>query len=225
MSQTKRALIIGASKGIGLAVVQQLLADGWDVTATYRSTAVSYQHEKLRWLPLDITIATQREQLLQQLKGEQFDRALINAGILGPDSMELIATPDDELMQLFMTNSVAPVRMAEGLLPLLSEKQGVLGITTSRLGSLTENAEAIRPYYSASKMALNMLSRALLQQMDPRGTTLLSLHPGWVKTDMGGDDADITAVESAQGLVAQLNRFSGQGGHHYVDYSGRQLAW
>jgi NAD(P)-dependent dehydrogenase (short-subunit alcohol dehydrogenase family) len=139
--------------------------------------------------------------------------------------MELIATSDDELMQLFMTNSVAPVRMAEGLLPLLSEKQGVLGITTSRLGSLTENAEAIRPYYSASKVALNMLSRALLPQMDPRGTTLLSLHPGWVKTDMGGDDADITAVESAQGLVTQMNRFAGQGGHHYVDYNGRQLAW
>lgn len=223
MSQ-QRALVIGASKGIGLAVVQHLLDSGYDVTATYRSTAVSLQHPALRWLALDITDAQQRQQLVASLRGEKYDYVLVNAGILGPQ-LSLSEAEDAQLGELFFTNAVAPVRMSESLLPLLRDRHSVLGITTSQLASLTENPDAALPLYSASKAALNMLSRALAKQLEPQGSTLLSLHPGWVKTDMGGEGADITATESAQGLVAQLQRFSGQGGHHYVDFSGKTLAW
>ena len=225
MSQSQRALIIGASKGIGLAVVQQFLQAGWDVTATFRRTAVSYQHERLRWLALDITDATARAALLQQFQGEQFDVVLINAGIFGPDAQQLQQAEDAELSELFLTNAVAPVRLAESLLPLLRDKQSVVGITTSQLASLNENRVAAMPLYSASKAALNMLSRALAKEMRPQGATLLSLHPGWVKTDMGGENADITAEESAAGLVTQLQRYRGEGGHHYLDYKGDALAW
>lgn len=223
MSQ-QRALIIGASKGIGLAVVEQLLHSGWDVTATYRSTSISLQHPALRWLALDITDAQQRTQFVQALSGEKFDYVLVNAGILGPQH-SLSEVDDAQLSELFFTNAVAPVRMSENLVPLLRDRDSVLGITTSQLASLTENPDATLPLYSASKAALNMLSRALAKQIEPQGMTLLSLHPGWVKTDMGGEGADITAAESAQGLVAQMQRFSGQGGHHYVEYSGKTLAW
>ena len=223
MSQ-QRALIIGASKGIGLAGVEQLLHSGWDVTATYRSTSISLQHPALRWLALDITDAQQRTQFVQALGGEKFDYVLVNAGILGPQQ-PLSEVDDAQLSELFFTNAVAPVRMSERLVPLLRDRDSVLGITTSQLASLTENPDATLPLYSASKAALNMLSRALAKQIEPQGMTLLSLHPGWVKTDMGGEGADITAAESAQGLVAQMQRFSGQGGHHYVEYSGKTLAW
>lgn len=223
MSQ-QRALIIGASKGIGMAVVEQLLHSGWDVTATYRSTSISLQHPALRWLALDITDAQQRTQFVQALSGEKFDYVLVNAGILGPQQ-SLSEVDDAQLSELFFTNAVAPVRMSENLVPLLRDRDSVLGITTSQLASLTENPDATLPLYSASKAALNMLSRALAKQIEPQGMTLLSLHPGWVKTDMGGEGADITAAESAQGLVAQMQRFSGQGGHHYVEYSGKTLAW
>lgn len=225
MSQSQRALIIGASKGIGLAVVQQFLQAGWDVTATFRRTAVSYQHEQLRWLALDITDGAARAALQQQLQGEQFDAVLINAGIFGPDAQQLQQAEDAELSELFLTNAVAPVRLAESLLPLLRDKQSVVGITTSQLASLNENRVAAMPLYSASKAALNMLSRALAKEMRPQGATLLSLHPGWVKTDMGGENADITAEESAAGLVTQLQRYRGKGGHHYLDYKGDALAW
>ncbi|MEQ0581408.1 SDR family oxidoreductase [Pantoea dispersa] len=225
MSQQQRALIIGASKGIGLAVVQQLLQAGWQVTATYRSTAASFQHPQLQWLALDITDGAQRDALVRQLGDAPFDCILINAGILGPHASQLRDVDDAQLSELFFTNAVAPVRLAESLLPLLRDKQSVLGLTTSRLASLNENRDAAMPFYSASKAALNMLSRALATQMHQQGSTLLSLHPGWVKTDMGGEGADITVTESAQGMVTQLQQFSGRGGHHYVDYRGQLLNW
>lgn len=185
MSQQQRALIIGASKGIGLAVVQQLLQAGWQVTATYRSTAVSFQHPQLQWLALDITDGAQRDALVRQLGDEPFDCILINAGILGPHASQLRDVDDVQLSELFFTNAVAPVRLAESLLPLLRDKQSVLGLTTSRLASLNENRDAAMPFYSASKAALNMLSRALATQMHQQGSTLLSLHPGWVKNGYG----------------------------------------
>lgn len=225
MSQRKHALIVGASKGIGLAVVQRLLQEGWTVVATYRSTAVSFQHPQLRWLKLDITDAAERAALIAQLGEETFGAVVINAGIYGPQVQAIAQADDNALTELFLTNAVAPVRMAEALLPRVQAQYGVVGITTSQLASLSENPRAEIPLYAASKAALNMLSRALSTTCDDPKMALLSLHPGWVKTDMGGENAAITPDVSAAGLVAQLQRFSGQGGHHYVDYRGEMLSW
>ena len=99
----------------------------------------------------------------------------------------------------------------------------MLGLTTSRLASLNENRDAAMPF-SASKAALNMLSRALATQMHQQGSTLLSLHPGWVKR-IWAVRARISPSPSAQGMVTQLQQFSGRGGHHYVDYRGQLLNW
>ncbi|MEZ3500856.1 SDR family oxidoreductase [Pantoea sp. KPR_PJ] len=215
------ALVIGASRGIGLAVVKALAAGGWQVTATYRSSAPEAQ---AHWHALDMTHQHEVQQLAAQLNDQQFDLILINAGIAGPSHQNLLQSSDEELAQLFLTNAIAPVRSAETLLPLLKQN-GVIGFTTSILGSLNENDTAAMPIYSASKSALNMLSRALLPQINAHQATLLSLHPGWVKTDMGGDAAPVTVEQSGEGLVKQLEAYRGRGGHHYVDYAGQLLQW
>lgn len=225
MAQQNKVLIIGASRGIGLAVAQAFAGQGWQVTATHRSGIPAQGNRpEIRWHALDMTQASAVEELAGQLTGEGFDAILINAGISGPSHQTLSQSDDQELAQLFLTNAIAPVRSAERLLPLL-KLSGVLALTSSQLGSLNENPDAQMPIYAASKAALNMLSRTLTAAVDAQGGTLLTLHPGWVKTDMGGESAPLTAEESAEGIVRQLTHWRGRGGHHYVDYAGQSLQW
>ncbi|KAA5930986.1 SDR family oxidoreductase [Pantoea sp. Bo_2] len=225
MAQQKEVLIIGASRGIGLAVVQAFAGEGWQVTATHRSGVPEQGNRPgIDWQALDMTDAAAVQQLAGQLSGKAFDAILINAGISGPSHQKVSQSDDQELAHLFLTNAIAPVRSAEILLPLL-KPEGVLALTSSQLGSLNENPDAQMPIYSASKAALNMLSRTLTPAVEAQNGTLLTLHPGWVKTDMGGESAPLTAEESAAGIVRQLTQWRGRGGHHYVDYAGHQLQW
>ncbi|MDH2069064.1 SDR family oxidoreductase [Pantoea sp. GD03673] len=225
MAQQNDVLIIGASRGIGLAVVQAFAGEGWQVTATHRSGIPEQGNQAgIDWHALDMTHASAVQQLANQLSGKSFDAILINAGISGPSHQQVSQSDDQELAQLFLTNAIAPVRTAEILLPLL-KPEGVLALTSSQLGSLNENPDAQMPIYAASKAALNMLSRTLTTAVEAQRGTLLTLHPGWVKTDMGGESAPLTAEESATGIVRQLTHWRGRGGHHYVDYAGQQLQW
>jgi len=225
MAQQKEVLIIGASRGIGLAVVQAFAGEGWQVKATHRSGVPEQGNRPgIDWQALDMTDASAVQQLAGELSGKTFDAILINAGISGPSHQKVSQSDDQALAQLFLTNAIAPVRSAEILLPLL-KPEGVLALTSSQLGSLNENPEAQMPIYLASKAALNMLSRTLTPAVEAQNGTLLTLHPGWVKTDMGGESAPLTAEESAGGIVRQLTQWGGRGGHHYVDYAGQQLQW
>ncbi|MGK3142547.1 SDR family oxidoreductase [Pantoea sp. C2G6] len=225
MTQQGKVLIIGASRGIGLAVAQAFAGQGWQVSATHRSGVPAAGNQpEIHWHALDMTQAAAVQQFARQFSGAQFDAMLINAGISGPAHQQLAQSSDQELAQLFLTNAVAPVRSAEILLPLLKQN-GVLALTSSQLGSLNENPQATMPIYAASKAALNMLSRTLVAAVEAQDGTLLTLHPGWVKTDMGGESAPLTAEESAAGIVRQLTGWQGRGGHHYVDYAGQSLHW
>lgn len=221
---TPQALIIGASRGIGLGLANTLAERGWQVTATARGDAPQAQ-ASVRWLTLDINLAPQREALATQLAGSQFDAIFVNAGVYGPDHQQLARTRDDELMALFMTNTFSPVRCAELLLPLVKPGSGIMALMTSQLASLNENPDATYPLYSASKGALNMLVRGLLPQADKAQQTLLCVHPGWVQTDMGGASAPLTVAQSAGGIADRLIDWRGKGGHHYIDYAGKALAW
>ena len=223
MKSAKTLLIIGASRGIGLGLVEQGLTEGWQVTATYRGEAPAVPD--VTWCALDITDATSQQQFITALAQQRFSAILINAGIYGPDAQRIDQATDQQLNTLFLTNTFAPVRLAERLLPLLEPQTGVLGFTSSQMASLAENPEAQMPLYSASKAALNMLVRSLLPAAEQQGATLLSLHPGWVQTDMGGSQAPVTVAQSSQGLLGVLAAAAGKQGHHYLDYQGHPLQW
>lgn len=223
MDTSKQALIVGASRGIGLGLANTLAQRGWKVIATTRNTS-PVSDSAIYWLTVDINEPTQRETLSNEIEGKSFDLIFINAGVFGPDHQDLAKAKDDELAALFLTNAISPVRCAAELLPLLSPTNGVLALMTSQLASLNENASATYPLYSASKGALNMLSRSLTDRLAD-GQTLLNIHPGWVQTDMGGENAALTVEQSTTGIVDQLERWSGKGGHHYLDYAGTSLSW
>ncbi|MFW9268703.1 SDR family oxidoreductase [Pseudomonas sp. D2-30] len=228
MNSAKNALIIGASRGLGLGLVKTLLSDGWNVTATVRNP----QHaDALKALgPVRIERLDMDDQqaviaLSQQLKGEIFDLLFVNAGVKGPANQNPGGATLAEVGQLFFTNAVAPINLAQRFVGQIRERSGVLAFMSSVLGSVTMPDAPELALYKASKAALNSMTNSFVSQLGEQSLTVLSLHPGWVKTDMGGEGAEIDVPTSTRGLIDQVNAFTGKGGHHFVNYRGETIPW
>ncbi|MCW3148348.1 SDR family oxidoreductase [Stutzerimonas stutzeri] len=225
---TRTVLIIGASRGLGLGLARRFSSEGWQVIATVRDTAHAETLEALgniRIEALDMNDAGSLERLAERLAGTRLDVLFINAGIGGPQDKPATQASQTEVGQLFFTNAVAPVRLAERLLPLVHVEQGVVVFMSSILGSVEIGPGMGMDLYGASKAALNHLTRTFVAGLGETKLTVLSMHPGWVKTDMGGDQAPLDVKTSARGMVEQVTRAIGQGGHRYVDYQGDVLPW
>ncbi|HEF4763188.1 TPA: SDR family oxidoreductase [Pseudomonas putida] len=228
MSKAKTALIIGASRGLGLGLVKTLLADGWQVTATVRNPQNAQALQalgKVRIEQLDMDDQPAVTALSQQLKGEVFDLLFVNAGVKGPDVQTPGAATLAEVGQLFFTNAVAPINLAQQFVGQIRPETGVLAFMSSVLGSVTMPDAPELALYKASKAALNSMTNSFVTQLGEQKITVLSLHPGWVKTDMGGEGADIDVETSTRGLVDQVNAYVGKGGHHFVNYRGETIPW
>lgn len=228
MTPTRTALIIGASRGLGLGLVRQLHADGWQVTATVRNPQRAEALNALpgvRVEPLDIDDRAALDGLSERLQDQVFDLLFVNAGILGPAHQSADAATAEELGQLFMTNAVAPIRLAERFVGRLRPRGAVLAFMSSMLGSVANPEGNNLALYKASKAALNSLTNSFFCSLHEPRPTLLSLHPGWVKTEMGGEGAEVEIVDSCRGLVAQLEAYRDRGGHHFIDYQGQPIAW
>jgi NAD(P)-dependent dehydrogenase (short-subunit alcohol dehydrogenase family) len=163
--------------------------------------------------------------LSQQLKGEVFDLLFVNAGVKGPDVQTPGGATLAEVGQLFFTNAVAPINLAQRFVGQIRDGSGVLAFMSSVLGSVTMPDAPELALYKASKAALNSMTNSFVTQLGEQKLTVLSLHPGWVKTDMGGEDADIDVVTSTRGLIDQVNAYTGKGGHHFVNYRGETIPW
>lgn len=220
----KSALILGASRGIGLGLTSELLSRGWQVTATHRSPAPDLAATAARLAVVDMDDDQTLQALATALATERFDHVLINAGITGPRSETATNVTRDAMAQLFWTNAIAPIRAARLLLPLVKDG-GSIGFMTSILGSVGSGNHAYAELYSASKAALNSLTRGFaVQDVGSRPVAVLNLHPGWVKTDMGGEGADIDVATSVKGL-ADVIESARPPGQRYLDYSGATIAW
>ncbi|QXG37146.1 SDR family oxidoreductase [Pseudomonas viridiflava] len=225
---TKTALIIGASRGLGLGLVQRLTEQGWKVTATVRDPQNADNLkaiEGVRIEAVDIDDTASLEVLVQKLKGEVFDVLFVNAGIMGPKHQSAAQATAAELGQLFLTNAIAPIRLAERFVDHIRPETGVLAFMSSVLGSIACPEGETMTLYKASKAALNSMTNSFVVQLPEPRPTVLSLHPGWVKTDMGGENAAIDVQTSTTGLVEQLNAYAGKGGHHFINYKGETIAW
>lgn len=222
-------LIIGASRGLGLGLVADHLKRGFDVIATVRKAA---DEPTLRALPgaerltihhLDVTSDGDIARLAAELQGS-IDVVVINAGVSGPRSVT--AATADELNAVMQANVFGPIRLAHALIGHVREQTGVLALMSSVMGSIAENETGGVEVYRATKTAQNSFARSLwLTQARERGVTVLSVHPGWVRTDMGGARADIDVETSVTGMADQLAAHAGAHVHKFVDYSGREIAW
>ncbi|WP_353217654.1 SDR family NAD(P)-dependent oxidoreductase [Sandarakinorhabdus sp.] len=218
------ALIIGASRGIGLGLTSELMARGWHVVATHRTAAPELAATGATTAVVDIDDTDSVAALAAAHAGTMFDHVLINAGIIGNRTDTASTASRDLVAQLFWTNAIAPIRAARLLLPLIKDG-GSIGFMTSVLGSVGGRSHGYAELYSASKAALNSLTRGFaVQDIGSRNIAVLNLHPGWVKTDMGGDGADIDVTTSVKGL-ADVIESAKPPGQRYVDYKGDTIAW
>ena len=228
MSHSKTALIIGASRGLGLGLVQRLSEQGWQVTATVRDLKKPDGPQTIPGVKveaLDINDLQSLQAFTGKLKGQVFDLLFVNAGISGTRPQSAAQATAQELGELFMTNAVAPIRLAERMIGQVRANTGVLAFMSSVLGSVTCPEGNEMMLYKASKAALNSLTNTFVTELPEPRPTVLSLHPGWVKTDMGGDGADIDVQTSTAGLVEQIDAYAGKGGHHFINYRGETILW
>lgn len=226
---SKTVLIIGASRGLGLGLAKRFASEGWQVIATARDPQRADELKaiaNIRIEPLDIDDAEGVDALARQLSGTTLDVLYINAGTSGSRTLSAETASHEEVSQLFMTNAVAPARLARRLLPLVDPRTGVIIFMSSIMGSVETGPGMGMPLYGASKAALNHLTRTFVAGLgEATDLTVLSMHPGWVKTDMGGAEAPLDIETSCRGMVEQVTRAAGQGGHRFIDYQGETLPW
>jgi NAD(P)-dependent dehydrogenase (short-subunit alcohol dehydrogenase family) len=232
MAGQRLALVVGANRGIGLGVVQEFLGRGWNVIATARHPAqaaalrdlVEIHPGQLTLLGLEMNDPTAVDGFAAQLGDRTLDAALINAGVSGPEHRNASQATREEIGALIYINAIAPVRLARTLANHIRSQSGVLAFTSSVMGSIALNGGG-HELYRASKAALNSLTRGLAVELRGKNLTVLSLHPGWVATDMGGVGAPVSVDDSAAGLVAVIEQQAGKQGHRFLDYTGKELAW
>ena len=220
-----QVLIIGASRGIGLELVKQHRERGDTVVATARDEA---SLEKLRAqgataIKLDVSDMISIAGLAWQLDGFQFNRVMYVAGLYGPKTIGLQPPSAADFDAVMHTNVLGPMRVLPQLLDALAPDARI-GILSSRMGSLTLRANSAGWVYRASKAAVNSVMKDVALTLDGRAICV-SLHPGWVKTDMGGQEADIDVDTSAASLRQVLDGLTAADNGAFFNYDGQPLPW
>ena len=244
----RTALVTGANRGIGLEFVRQLLARGDHVVAACRhpgkasalNTLAGEHPGRLHVLPLDVADAKSRASLLHDLPlvlGDdgRIDLLLNNAGVL--HSGERFGHVEQAMLDdSLRTNAIGPFLLAQALVPLLCDvapghaddtgsPRTVIANISSQLGSIANTTRFGTPSYAISKAAQNMASVLLARALAERGIVVLALHPGWVQTEMGGAQAQVTPADAVAGLLRVIDAATPAQSGSFLDWRGQPLPW
>ncbi|MGE3876701.1 MAG: SDR family oxidoreductase [Parvibaculaceae bacterium] len=233
MSDRPVVLVAGASRGLGLELVRQFAGRDWQVIATARDLdraqdLVRLQAEwpdRITTCRLDIADQESVSSLKTGIGDRRLDVLYVNAGIMGPEHHDPMRIGEDEFHALMLTNALAPIRLATALLGNVRDGTGVIVFMTSGLGSVAQNDDGGYDLYRASKAALNSLTRSFVAKLGQRRLAVLSLHPGWVRTEMGGEAAPLDAETSIAGVIDVVEQARGTSGHRFLDYRGNAIPW
>ncbi|RKG91609.1 SDR family oxidoreductase [Corallococcus terminator] len=228
-----RYVITGASRGIGFEFVQQLLRRGETVDAGVRAPEMARRlepllHEagnRLRIHSLEVTSADSVRAFAANVCREPVDVLINNAGVSG-QWVGLHELDFEDLERTIAVNALGPLRITSSLLPAL--RQGIgrkVAHVTSRMGSLSSNTEGGAYAYRMSKAALNMGVRSMANDLRRDGLSCVLLHPGWVQTDMGGQDAPLPADDSVRGMLRVIDGVSMEHSGRFFDYEGAEIPW
>jgi len=220
-------LVIGASRGIGFELARQYREENWDVIGTARDDAGLARLSAIgaKTIRLDATAADATALLQAGLSGASLDVAVYCAGIIGPRTQKLEPPTDAEFDSVMRTNVFAAMRLAPLTAPALAPSKGRLAVISSRMGSIGQRNSTLSWLYRASKAALNSALKDMSLVLGPQGITCVALHPGWVRTDMGGAGADIDVATSVSGIRGTLARMTPAQNGSFLNYDGTEFAW
>jgi NAD(P)-dependent dehydrogenase (short-subunit alcohol dehydrogenase family) len=217
------AFVTGASRGIGREFVRQYRAAGWRVIASCRDPVGSGLDGEM--LPLDVADPGSVAAVGKALAGETIDLLINNAGISGRRDYEVGSIPFDAWEEILRVNTLGPLRVAEALLePVERSERRLMVFITSGLGSIAQ-AGGHFYLYGSSKAALNRAVKSLSFDLRPRRIGCLLLHPGWVRTDMGGAGASIGVEASVSGMRQVIDRWTLAKTGAFLDHTGRTIPW
>ncbi len=223
----KTVLITGANRGLGLEFARQYAEAGWMVIATARrpESATELNAVGVRVMQLDVADAKSVAALAHDLDGDSIDLLINNAGIF-PRVGTLTETDFDDVLRTYEVNTIGPMRVTRALLPNLREGRGKTIVSiTSGLGSIEKNTSGRYYGYRESKAALNMFARSLATELRDEGLICVVVAPGWVRTDMGGPNANLSPEESITGMRAVIAKLTIADTGTYWDYDGEPMPW
>jgi len=217
-------VITGANRGLGLEMAKQYAAEGWDVIGTAREPEEASELaaiDGVAVIQLDAADDASVDTFVRELGDRPIDLFVNNAGIYGPSELDR-----DQWLDLFNVNVIGPVKLATALKDHVTKAaDGKMVVLSSQVGSIAENDSGSMMYYRTSKAAVNQAWHSLAQQWQDDGLTLAMLHPGWVQTDMGGANADLTPQESVEGMRAVIDGLTHDQNGKFYDHGGREIPW
>jgi NAD(P)-dependent dehydrogenase (short-subunit alcohol dehydrogenase family) len=231
LDSNRSLLLIGASRGLGLALAEEYLKRGWRVVATVRGAARTALHERAETsggrLEVEIVDINHPDQVLAlraRLGSRRFDMLFVNAGVKNDDEETIADVSTDEFVRVMVTNALSPMRVVEALQDV-ALPTGTIAVMSSGQGSVANNLNGNYEVYRGSKAALNTFMRSYAARHKDDSRTLLLLAPGWVRTDMGGPQARLSVEESIPNLADAIAAQEGKAGLQYLDYLGRTVPW
>jgi NAD(P)-dependent dehydrogenase (short-subunit alcohol dehydrogenase family) len=220
-------IVTGANRGIGLELVRRLAARGDEVIATARrpDAADALRATGARVEALDVADDASVARLAANLGDTAVDVLVNNAG-QGVGRSALGSLDMDELRRLFEVNALGPLKVTRALLPMLRRgNRKLIANITSRMGSIADNTSGGSYAYRTSKTALNMIHKSLSLDLAAEGFTCVVLHPGWVRTDMGGAGAPLSVGDSVAGMLRVLDELSPSDNGRFLAFDGEELPW
>lgn len=227
-------LITGANRGIGLELTRQYADDGWTVHACCRSpenahalNKLAAAHDNIQVHLLDVTNDAQRAALVAQLEGEPLDILFNSAGVSGGwGKQEFGNCSADAWLEALHINVVTPMLMMQDFVAnVAASERKVIANMSSKMGSIADNTSGGSYYYRSSKAALNMVNRGVARDLADKGIAAVALHPGWVRTDMGGPNGEMSVEESVAALKKNLDAVTQADSGRFIDIDGSTIPW
>jgi NAD(P)-dependent dehydrogenase (short-subunit alcohol dehydrogenase family) len=229
----KTVLITGASRGIGLEFAQQYAADGWRLVAACRApeaatdlSSLAASNAAVSIIQMDVCDRASVAAAQASLDGLAIDLLINNAGVMGRRPQDFGDSDDASWLEVLDTNVIGPMRVVECLVANVEAGEGrMIATVSSRMGSIGANDAGGSYAYRSSKAGVNAVVKSLSVDLRARGITCVAFHPGWVRTDMGGASAPVTARECVAGMrrVIAGAGLGDSGG--FFDYDGTPLPW